>query len=164
MKLSSKNLLAKYYSWIYGELPKDLCSFFWGSLFAIVFILIYIPGRIFNHDGASRFWAGLGSWLVYFAMLSVGCRIFTSWHGVKEEDTLAFMTHLPWFMIWVVMPLITALIVSLFVLVLVGFVGCVMKIEEIDKPNIAIIQNTKDWIGAIRGKYCTKIEWINSRK
>lgn len=52
MNLSSKNLLVMYHVWLYNLYPRDLCSFFWTSLFSIICAPLLIPGvlleKVFN--------------------------------------------------------------------------------------------------------------------
>lgn len=162
MKINSKNLFARYYKWMYGKLPNDLCSFFWGSLFAITLKLIYIPGRVFNPNGSSRFWAGLGVWAAYFLLVSLGESIYSSWLGVPHEKEMEFIMGLPWYTLFVIMPLISAVVISFFFAIVAGIIVLIIRIETsgIHVPSGKFIGSAKDWVGAIRGKYCTKITWL----
>jgi uncharacterized integral membrane protein len=165
MNLSSKNLFARYYNWIYGELPNDLCSFFWGTLFASGLFLFYVPGRICNPKGTSRFWAGLGVWAAYFFLVYVGIHLLVVvWYDIPKEEFNDFLLSLSGWQVFLIAPLVSAIMFATVIGSFVGFVVGFIKVEEYyreksETNSPTLIQNTKDIVGAIRGKYCTKINW-----
>src|SRR5690606_28662258 len=104
MNLSTKNIFARYYKWVYGELPNDLCSFFWGTLFAVVAGVFIIPGRLWTGrytSTAEKFFMGILAWFIYLALICAGVRVL---------DELGLRLDTFWG-IFIVSPLVGALII-----------------------------------------------------
>lgn len=159
MNISEKNLFAIYYKWIYGKLPYDLCSFFWGTLFAVLLAPFYVVGRLVNLEGSARFWPGVLAWFVYFVLLFIGVNLLQGWYGVKKGEEIEFCLSLSWYTVWIIAPILGSLLIVL----VFGFIGlvayCVETIKDRRESRIPRSSNTKDFIGAIRRKYCVKIKW-----
>jgi hypothetical protein len=156
MKLNKNNWFARYYNWIYGEYANDVCSFFWGTVFAIIFSFICVPGRLLAYlfDG-KPYSNGILFWLGYLAAFIIGISCYSKWIEVEElsfEDLTVFGG-------WgfAVFPLIGLIASALVVAFGGGFVALLIYLSERDKPTL--VQNTSDWVGAIRKKHCTKINW-----
>lgn len=164
MKLNSKNIFARYYNWIYGELPNDVCSFFWGSLFIVLAFPFVVTGRLLFHDKydtsfGSCFCGGLFVWFLYGASLGVGIR-FQGWYLELENDAYSqFVMSRTAVQFFLVAPLIGATILALIVGTVVLVVYGIIKLSSSDTRKPVILQNTQDFIGAIRKKHCTKIDW-----
>lgn len=147
MNLSTKNIFARYYKWVYGELPNDLCSFFWGTLFAVVAGVFIIPGRLWTGrytSTAEKFFMGILAWVIYLALICAGV-------GVLDELGLRLDTF---WGIFIVSPLVGVLII----MAVIG--GLMYSICQVSSEKIGnAVQTTKDLWASIKGKYCTKINW-----
>lgn len=167
MNLSTKNIFARYYKWVYGELPNDLCSFFWGTVFAVVTGVFIIPGRLWTdrYDStAEKFFMGIFAWFIYFVLTHA---------GVGALGKLGLRLDTFWG-IYIVSPFVGALGVLgvLIIMAVVGRLGCFIYQVSIERfiyqasnvPNKSekigsAVQTTKDLWASIKGKYCTKINW-----
>ena len=161
MTLNKNNWFAIYYNWIYLSYPKDVCSFFWGSVIAILLGPFVIPGlllAIANDDYSLRrstigqtvigiviylmlfLIAGLGN-----AVLSIfGYEFIYLWSIILGGIGLGIL-----FLLFGI-----AIGYSIFLLIRKS-VGAV--------PQTHIIDNTIDFVAAIKGKYCTKITWKDEK-
>lgn len=161
MEIKEKNLFARYYDWMYDDLPDDVCTFFWGSVFIILFSPILIPGRLMGsyYDGfGDYFGKGFMAWLLFFLLALFGVPF---WKLFGEE----FINSLP----VIIQLLILAFAGALQALVAVGIGAGIYysyqfykkhrKISPIEEEKPTFWEKTGDFIGAIRGKYCTKITW-----
>jgi hypothetical protein len=165
MKLNSKNIFARYYRWIYGDLPNDLCGFFWGLVFAIGLSVFVVPGRLFhskdNTGAGSCLGAGVFFYIVYLASMGLGVRLYAWFSGIAEEGELysQFLQSLDALQFLVYMPLIGAVTIALCIGVIYLTIISIIKLSDKDFDKPKLIQNTSDWVGAIRKKHCTKINW-----
>lgn len=155
MNLSTKNIFARYYKWVYGELPNDLCSFFWGTLFAVVTGVFIIPGRLWTGRYAStaeKFLMGIIAWFIYFLLISA---------GVFVVDELGLRLDTFWG-IFIVSPLVGALGVLIIIAVGGGLGYSIYQVSNAPNKSEKIgsaVQTIKDLWASIKGKYCTKINW-----
>jgi hypothetical protein len=175
MTLNKKNWIAMYYNWIHGNYPKDVCTFFWGSLIAIILSPIISMGRILLNNDFGRnivfLQAMIGS--ISSILLMIVCALGNT---IMEK-----MMGYEFIYMWT--KIIGGFFVGLFSLIIIGgmmagiFFGIGWmrgKVQEIkynkwQEENIKVssgrprkptfMENTKSLIGAIRGKYCTKITW-----
>ena len=151
MEINKNNLFARYYQWIYGELPNDVCSFFWGSLFAIGVFFLLVPGRLIigkiddDRPVVGQFFLGLISWLVYALAIALGSNIV----GLFGYEFINLWGYL------VFGAFIGAVVIGGSFFIGVGAVY--VSIEKL--PETTVAQNTKDWVGAIRKKHCVIIKW-----
>lgn len=154
MKLNSKNIFAKYYNWIYNELPNDVCSFFWGTIFAIIFSVFLVIGRLLSdpYEGiGDKFGKGVVFWVAVLSVIGTGS-IF--W----PKETLLSIHVLVKLLIFLVSG---GVVWSLFL----GVIGLGVYLNDIRKEKLRASGNQTAWekstefLGAVRGKYCTKIEW-----
>lgn len=164
MKLNSKNIFARYYNWIYGELPNDVCSFFWGSLFIILAFPFVVMGRLIFHNRhdtsfGSCFGSGLLVWLLYGTSLGVGIKVQSWYLGIGNDAYTQFVMSRTAAQFLLVAPLIGATILALITGTVVLVVYGIIKLSSSDTRKPVILQNTQDFIGAIRRKHCTKIDW-----
>ena len=154
MNIKKSNLFASYNNWIYGEYPKDVCSFFWGSLFAIGLFFFIVPGRLVSSDKNAGKHLGYGIllWIAYLFLVLIG-------NGVIMKFGYEFVGF------WGIFGL--GLLLGAGV-VAVGFGGLFLVVgvpmyiqQQVSESNSynSITTKTKDWVGAIRGKYCVKISW-----
>jgi len=152
MNIKKNNLLARYYRWIYGNLPIDLCSFFWGSVFAILLFFLLVPGRLFTSRYDDVYYKGfVGSlcWVGYISAVVIG-------NGLVGEFGYQFIN------LWGILllgPLMVVVLIAVGGFAIFGGIGGTIYILKEKVPNTSLAQNTKNWVGAIRGKYCTKITW-----
>ncbi len=161
MQLNSKNWFARYYYWIYDSLPNDLCSFFWGLLFAILLSPLIIFGRLLiGRDEPLSGYIGIGIivWLFTAASFAI---------GGKTLEITHLLIYLNGLSAWVGIPiLILAGVIT--ILLVFGTIGviCFGLSKSFDyitdykkdgSPRVNL--HIRDWIGAIRGKYCTPIKW-----
>jgi hypothetical protein len=174
MNINKNNLFARYYRWIYGNLPIDLCSFFWGSVLAIGLFPILIVGRLsyrsYNYSFEKGIGFGLFFWGVYAFITLSGLLMYADYMLDLGDRGFSFSKHyhllnLSWYGLLFGMPLVTVWVASTCALV-VGVPCCIVylilklfKVVGSTSPATVVIQNTRDVVGAIRGKYCTKINW-----
>jgi len=155
MNLSTKNIFARYYKWVYGELPNDLCSFFWGTLFAVVAGIFIIPGRLWTGRYAStaeKFFMGLLAWFVYLVLICAGASALNKL-GLRPDTFWG---------IFIVSPLVGALGVLIIMAIIGGVWYSIHQVSNIPNKSEKIgnaVQTTKDLWASIKGKYCTKINW-----
>src|SRR5690349_972462 len=90
MKISKQNWFARYYNWLNGELPNDICSFFWGSVLIIGLFPMLVPGRLVVNYRSKSDYFGISFflWMAYLMLLVVGAKMtdslgyeFTHWTG-----------------------------------------------------------------------------------
>ena len=151
---NKKNWFARYYNWIYNGFPNDVCTFFWGTLFAILCSLLFIPGRLsyfgkpeWDYSGENSLGRGFVIIIVYFLALMGGVSVMYKF----GYEPLGLLGN------WILAPIIGLITFILFIVIIVGpIVGGVYYIENRKKSYST---PGKDWWGAIRGKYCTKITW-----
>lgn len=170
MNLNKNNLFARYYNWIYRHYPDDICSFFWGTVLIVVLCPFFIPGKLFFSTNDS-----LGDIIaksVAFWVTLLVCMVFglIPYGGSLKE----------WFMTLPNIVQITLLIVTGAVeIALVVCIGVgIYYIAEYRRESkrqryLRLMEETNyqyeepptmgekvgNFIGAIRGKYCTKITW-----
>lgn len=163
MKLNSKNIFARYYNWIYGELPNDVCSFFWGSLFIVLAFPFVVPGRLLHSEhetgGVSCAAAGGVVYLWYFLCVGLGLEIYSRYLGVDKEVYDQFVLSLSGLQFFVFMPILGAMLCVIAIGAMYLIITGLFKLmtSKVKKP--IVLQNTSDFIGAIRRKHCTKIDW-----
>lgn len=175
MNINKNNLFARYYNWIYGELPQDVCSFFWGTVLSIVLSLIFVPGRTFtnNYDGTANLVArGMIFWMVSIVSLLVG---FIPWIvGGKDGVLYLWVNDLPNWLQLLVFLVTGAIEIAIIVGIILGiiellerrqqrkYLKLIKKMKETGyqyEEPVSFWNNVGNFIGAIRGKYCTKITW-----
>ena len=156
MELNKNNLFARYYNWIYDGLPNDICSFFWGSMFIILLFPFFAVGRLSYFGKTGWYYSadhslgrGFIFWLVYFLTILVGGAMMSEFGYIPIGFSGFFLLA----------PIIGALTVALFLGVIGGSLGGVAYFIEKRRKNQYRPSPIKNWIGAIRGKYCTKITW-----
>ncbi len=169
MILNKNNWFAMYYNWIYGNYPNDVCSFFWGALFALLFAPFIVPGKLILsfHPGYNSPWNDIkNAWvlqmLVAVATFFVFYLIALLGNGMLNifgyEFLYLWSVVFGGLLIGLLMLVNIAIVIILLYLIGKGIVRLFQKTGEVI-PETHIIDNTKDFIGAIRGKYCTKITW-----
>lgn len=150
MKINKNNLFARYYQWIYGSLPNDVCSFFWGSLFALGLFFLLVPGRLivsgsYDKSVVQQFFLGFFSWLVYGVCISVGIALVGAF-GYEFINLWGY--------------LLLGALIGAAVIATVGFAIAVTVYVSVEKlPETTVVQNTKVFIGAVKRDHCTKINW-----
>jgi len=157
MNLNKNNWFARYYNWMHGNFPNDVCTFFWRSLFAILLAPIVVPGRIVvgrQELFIGKFVIGIILWLFSVIITKVGQVLI----GDYSQDLNVFVKFILYFSTGL-------LLVSIFIGVCIGIYFLCKKIKDKrdEKPYNpdykSFAEKTGDFIGAIRGKYCTKITW-----
>lgn len=157
--MKRNNIFAKYYKWIYNNLPNDSCSFFWGSLLIITLSPIFILGRLicnkYNDETPKRFAVGLLIWVTTFYMILVGILPIILIMGKEYLQSLNIF--------------IIILLSFLSGVITLGILGGIVwgsyylnerRVEHSYSSNEpSYVEKISDWIGTIRGKYCTKINW-----
>lgn len=157
MTISTKNIFARYYKWVYGKLPNDLCSFFWGTVFAVVAGVFIIPGRLWTGrytSTAEKFFMGILAWVIYLALICAGI-------GALDKLGLGLRLYTFWG-IFIVSPLVAALGVLTITAVGGGLMYSIYQVSNAPNKSERIgkaVQTTKDFWASIKGKYCTKINW-----
>ena len=155
MKLSKSNLFARYYNWIYETLPNDICSLFWGSVFAIGLSVFIVPGQLVtpsNKGVGTKLGNGILLWLAYLFLVMVG-------NGIISKFGYQFVGF---WGIFGLAALFGALIIGLSIGIPVAFViGGIVTHEKVTETQAydSIKERTSDFVGAIRQKHCTKINW-----
>lgn len=158
MTISSSNYIARYYKWIYNELPMDFCTLFWGSLFIVLCAPFIVIGKLLTSKrGAIKeyFWGGVFFWICLFALALFG---FAFMRDALKMSTGNFLLD-----------------IVIGILGVILFAGAVISVLAIGVGTIYIADkgvkkwkesHDKDeqsqlsvWIGAIRQKHCTKINW-----
>lgn len=162
MKLSTKNIFAKYYKWLHGKLPNDVCSFFWGILLPSLGCLFYIPGRLIegaNDNSSNKMKSGIMSYLFIIGFICFGSLFYS------KEQMMSFNS------IWILLLILfgTGLGLVVCIIASIAVVALLYKwndnrkyklrLSKPQQPTISRSENIKIWIGAIRKKHCTKIEW-----
>jgi len=148
MEINKNNLFARYYQWIYGNLPNDICTLFWGSLLIIGLFFLFVPGRLLlgrKAEVISQFGVGMYFWLGYGTACLVGMIVVDAF-GYQFINLWGYL---------LLGALIGGGVLALIALALVGTVYVSVK----KLPETTVAQNTKDWIGAIKRNHCTKINW-----
>jgi hypothetical protein len=170
MKISAKNLFARYYNWIYGELPNDVCSFFWGSVLAIGLFPILALGRIWMDNSFGNILGlGLFHYIGYGILLITGVDPYGEiFMGIKNVEYFhqVFDMNPSNLEIFLYMPL-TGLLILLcigltagsIILGIYGLFSFTLGTVSVTISGAELIRNTKDVVGAIRRKHCTKIIW-----
>src|SRR5688572_30790810 len=152
MNLNKKNLFARYYNWIYENYPNDICSFFWSSIWIILLFPFFVIGRLsyfgktgWDYSADHSLGRGFAFWIAYFLMLLVGQGIMSKF-GYNPVGFSGF---------FLLAPIIGIVIMSVFAGVFIGITagGVYLYENRKDKPRKTPV---RDWIGAIRGKYCTR--------
>lgn len=158
MTLTKNNYLARYYNYVYGIYPNDICSFFWGGLLAIILSPLLLYGKLFVYHiaGEKSFRysyvylsiMGLVFYLLTVTSIMAGNSILEEWFGYE-------------FIYWwsqIFGGLILGLLAIVLALVgIVSIVGLLIYSERVRSPKF--VQDSKDVVAAIRGKYCVKINW-----
>lgn len=184
MKLNPNNIFARYYRWIYGALPADICSFFWGTVAIILLSPIVIIGRLIwfaDHKGfKNEIRNGGNFYLVNLAMMVVGA-MATSKNSESLNDLPLWKVLMFLWLIGFGIFLCIAILIAL-VIGIVWFAEYRKKqlrkrqkeiiatygydywydhfIAPKQKPDrVTFREKLSIWIGAIRQKHCTKIEW-----
>lgn len=166
MKLS-KNY-AVFYKLIYGELPKDVCTFFWGSLFALALSPLLLPGRLWMRGFEKILGAGILTWAPYFLFMMLGFHSYAKYLGIDKLESYTVLNLEAW-QIFLLMPLaglgaVLAIAATCFLVVGIPYgiywllsLGVSSAGGAVKETTFA--QNTRDFVGAVRGKYCTRINW-----
>lgn len=163
MILNKKNWFARYYNWVTGKYPKDVCSFFWGSITFILLSPFIFVGRLIPDACKSAnylvvmqtskglvtlFLVGLLSFILGSlgnAVLGLfGYKFIYVWVKILGGIGLGILT----------IALLVVLVIGIYKLFMLTKRGVGYVV-----PETHIIDNTVDFIGAIKGKYCTKITW-----
>lgn len=162
MTLNKNNYFAKYYNWVYGYYPQDVCSFFWGSILGIglgVFMtptkliaFLFDPDYDFNkRDVVVYSLSGLVFYLLSTLVILTGSLVL----GIFGYEFTYW-----WSLIFGGFFLGGLLIISI---ILAGWgIVSLFKRTKTKLPETHLIDNTVDFIAAIRGKYCTKITWTEN--
>lgn len=165
MKLSSKNIFARYYKWIYSELPQDICTFFWGTIAIIITFMVVVPGRLVNfNEYRPEYWdnfkTGCFTYLVYLISMVFGVQIL----GYEKGDPIQNMD----LFLWGPLAFLGIAVSIIGLVVLTGWVIHMIMERQRQKrrENNPYVPHQEEgpsktslWIGAIRKKHCTKIEW-----
>lgn len=168
MKLNSRNIFAIYYKWIYDRLPNDICTFFWGTLFSVLFSILTIPGRMvkFIDRDTNIYLRGIYFWigyLLFFALGNVFCRPYFG-NQISPEDLKFFG---PWLLL--IIPAVGFIAIGLLVGIIIGIILLIISIKERRENKIRaqypmgeyqpMKARSENFIAAIKRKHCTKIEW-----
>ena len=174
MEINKNNLFARYYQWIYGNLPKDVCSFFWGSVLAIGLFPILVIGRLLNNSYWPKFGETLGFGLLFYFIYGIatllGLLLYADIILDLQGESFSFSEHYPllglsWYGLLFGMPLVAiGVIIGVLLIVAIplsiGWLICkLFNVTVSTASSTTLAQNTKDWVGAIKGKHCTKINW-----
>lgn len=156
MTLSKNNWFAIYYSWIYGEYPNDVCSFFWGTLLLVLLAPFVIVGKLIaivsndsdiENSRVTMIIIGAFIWLILAVITALG-NVVLSLLGYEFVGG--------WATIFGGFGLGVLFLLNIFIILYLIFL-LVRATGNISKP--IVVDNTVDFIAAVRGKYCTKITW-----
>lgn len=155
MTLNKNNYFARYYNWIYYDYPNDLCSFFWGSVLSILLVPLIATGTFIarsTEEYSSYFERCLLAFVLY-GYLTLSCYLGNSLFAITGYE----------FIYWWSILLGGLLIGNVFILGIayLTYLWSKKPVKIYHQPSKFenFIDDVKDWIGAIRGKYCTKITW-----
>ncbi len=132
MNIKKSNLFARYYNWFYGAYPNDLCSFFWGTLFIVLFPIISIPGKViapftdFGESTFSKVLSGVLFWIGYVAMIAVG-------HGLLNRLGYLGAT---WYSLLIYAPLLGTLTLMLGLALIIAVIGRNEEIGVVLQKNL----------------------------
>lgn len=158
MKLSKKSWHYRLNMWYTWSVPKNLCSYFWRTVWYLLILpitlILFIPRGILWLFSKKRSWDGFIEeyLLVLTTNTALGllfCMIIMFWHWAPSERD-------PWGVIF------TLGCVGWVILTLAGIVWVVEILQERSrskgreekKPSLL-----REYLRAKKNKYCPKIEW-----
>lgn len=167
MTLSRNNWFARYYLITNDYLPDDLCSFFWGTFFSVMLAPFTLVGGIsarltdWSRSTHKCFWYGILTYLFYAILVLTGASLYSSWFLGLDKITEEFWGLVTNLQIYLWFPLLALVVVTLGFGAFAAVVVSIIYISERDVrlPEIKVFRNTRDLVGAIKGKYCTPIKW-----
>jgi len=145
MKLTRNGTLARLYEWTYERsVPRDLCTFFWGLLFAVLFFPITWTTYPFKFPEAGvvgRVFVGIGLWgglsLIAFATVQA---------YINVDGFLRVMEAV---------GIIVGAIVGL--VLLIAGVGYFFIESQTWEEVKSVVGERKQ---SFKEKYCPRIDWI----
>lgn len=149
MEIKKSNLLGRFYEFFHGELPNDVCSFFWGVVWSLLFLPVVLLGRLINMlDGEKRpsFKKNFGSGFA----VSITC-LFLLMGGVGLAEKINLMV---WWFYAIVAPIIFLIVFGL----VIGIIGLTAWFFD-EGAGSKIGDSTSAILGAVKKNYCTKINW-----
>lgn len=158
MTLSINNLFGKFYNWIYLSYPNDVCSFFWGTVIAILLLPFILPGKLIGYLSddyqiersiVGQALIGVGIYFVSFIIIMLGNAVLEVFFGYE-------FIYL-WSVILGGLGLGLLALVNFVIIIAVIYLAFRAGGQTIS--HTGVIDNTADFVGAIKGKYCTKITW-----
>jgi hypothetical protein len=184
MNLSTKkNWFGKYYDWVYTEYPENICTFFWGTLTITLLFPLVIPGTLIVSRRERMYIPG--GMIVFFSSL-LTCILFlfaaviiNLGNAVLEIFEYKLIHWAAFIFGGLLVGLLTiAVIVGMALLFYILYVYIQerkrfrrekKRLEEkmntgsyeVYTPSSTIWENIASSIGAIRGKYCSRITWID---
>jgi hypothetical protein len=172
MNLSKSNLFGRFYNWMYGEYPPDVCTFFWTMVYTVLFSIVVIPGRALcnldkqcwefeKYSAGKHFTYGFTTLMLNLLCVAVGNMVIRLF-GYEFVHVGIFLLGIP------LGALVIAIMIGLVALIIAGIQWYGEYKREKRREAIMIgayrykpsfRDNLSDWIGAIRQKHCTKLNW-----
>lgn len=167
MKLSKSNWYIKVYYYFTNEYPKDVCTLFWTSLLILLFLPIITPGMLFAKKYENvwgNIWVGIKFWLVYIVLWVLGGY---AWWDPTNHVFKYDWGHWAWIVFPLTIPILLAIAAVPVSLILIAGDYSIEKYKQYkrfneqygDEPKESVWDKVKIFWAAMRGKYCTKIEW-----
>ncbi len=168
MELKENSFLAKYYRFMFDNLPKDFCTLFWNILFATIFFPLTIAYYPFAES-----WNKNAFPLVVRAIFGAIVWMFATLLGVLGAVQLE---KLGWegfikLSFFLVVPIGLVFIILAFAIIIAIAVGTGYGISKVwkaafpkkeknyeDEVTTPLSKLSIIW-STIRNKYCTKIDW-----
>lgn len=185
MKLNSSNLTTQLYMWFYGisesKLPKNLCPYFWKTVFMTIMIIPYVtvcaPVVLFElilkllkrDDGkfstSERFWISIAFYVVVLCGSAMVTAITLFWTSYGKSQPILLQLSMLGIMLWAITILLGgyALIKACFE-ALAEYkrnkrYNRVLSGQESYEPKVNIMV---EFVKAKYNKYCPTIEWTTS--
>lgn len=160
MTLSKQNPLVRYFNFIFEYLPQDFCTLFWGTLYALSFFWLEIPGKWISNSTGERKIVVHG--LVFYLLI---------FYAVAIVALVVVLFKIDWLSIdWIEVGLVVlAMLVGVSILLAVVFliVGFGIATYEYAKEKVFPPKkkrkgpsNLAIWWATLRQKYCTKIQYV----
>ena len=159
MEINKNSFLARYYMFMFDDLPKDFCTLFWNTLIATIFLPITIVIFWIPNWSKKSMIVKILYGIIFWILLLVG-----GIAGGSLIEKIGWTNFLKMSMFLVIPLGFIALFILILTIVGIGIGICYivergfLKLSKIglnkEKPSkLSIIWST------IRNKYCTKINW-----
>lgn len=146
VNLNNKSWLATFYKYTYGELTYNLCNFFWGTIYAIVWLPITWPtyplGYVFNIKSYTcKLWGRILLGILTYIIANLLFLWILSFFYFPEKA---------WFALWIILSALGCIAV-LFIVISTSII-----VRESDTWEL-----TGSYFKAVKKGICPQITWKN---